>query len=211
MQPGGRKIPRKREIVLAITVGIADPVASLTTTGAPSPPRLTCPDPAPSVSPHAWGFPSWNAGGDCGLAGSLSPPRDGRSRCDYAARCVHGSPESAQQGFKSLRGGTPRNAPRRHNKVSSFYRRQAAWRCWRLCAGPRNECWVRFDRIERQRDVGNWSGRIEARIGLRMMPTDAATTQTTSSISSAIRFGQRSQTAQRASHFAGNILVFREN
>ena len=41
--------------------------------------ELTAP---PSVlPPDAWGFLLWNAGGDCGLAGSLSP-HDG-----HAAKC----------------------------------------------------------------------------------------------------------------------------
>ena len=45
----------------------------------PPVPPFACGDPAPSVSPHAWGFLLWNAGGDCGLAGSLSPARRARS------------------------------------------------------------------------------------------------------------------------------------
>ena len=64
-----------------------------------------------------------NAGGDCGLAGSLSPARQ-PLRLRLRARYVHGSPERAQQGFKALpaaRSGMLRVG----NKVSSFYGTQA--------------------------------------------------------------------------------------
>ena len=55
-------------------------------------PTFACPDPAPSVSPRAWGFLLWNAGGDCGLVGSLSPRTTGTQR---------NAP--GRQGFKFLR------------------------------------------------------------------------------------------------------------
>ena len=59
----------------------------------PPVPPFACGDPAPSVSPHAWGFLLWNAGGDCGLAGSLSPRTTGTQR----------NAPRRQQGFKFLR------------------------------------------------------------------------------------------------------------
>ena len=75
IQPGGplsrRKIPKSRKLCSPsqsewLINGMANNDRH------PIPP-FACPDLAPSVSPRAWGFLSWNAGGDCGLAGSLSP------------------------------------------------------------------------------------------------------------------------------------------
>ena len=73
-EPMWRLSSQKREIVLAITVGIAD--QRLGQQGqAPRFPPFACPDPAPAA-PALGAFYRLECGGDCGLAGSLSP-RDG--------------------------------------------------------------------------------------------------------------------------------------
>ena len=90
-EPMWRLSSQKREI--AITVGIADQGQAQQRKPRHFPP-FGCPDPAPSV-PRAWGFLSWNAGGDCGLAGSLSP------------RATAANAASAPQGMHASQLTTP--------------------------------------------------------------------------------------------------------
>jgi hypothetical protein len=93
--------------------------AWLTTTGTPLPP-FACADPAPSVSPRAWGFLLWNAGGDCGLGGSLSP-RTTAAKAAAARKVCATAPQSGHNKVSSLYVAGRRGMPRVDNKVSSFY------------------------------------------------------------------------------------------